>query len=340
MPHSTFRPTVSIIIKALNEEKRIALAIESALAALGEVDGEVIVADGASTDSTVEIARGYPVRIVKLNDIAHRSCGAGAQLGFQYSRGRYVYLLDGDMQLHPEFLPAAVRHLEESPTVAGVGGLIVEISTANMEFKQRANRNERDRQPGQVTRLDCGGLYRRSAIESLGYFTDRNLHAGEEGELGARLRARGWTLERLALRAIDHCGHSCTAYQLLLQRVRSRFAFGAGEVARASFGRPHFRFVFHNNNTLKLSLLMQGWWAGILVCPLLVTGTPLALLTMTALIALPIMILGVRWRSINAGLYSFAAWNTYALFFLPGFLLPRASPTSWIDSTVVQDLSA
>ena len=52
----TPRPTVSIIIKALNEERGIAAAFESALAALPELGGEVILADCASNDRTVEIA--------------------------------------------------------------------------------------------------------------------------------------------------------------------------------------------------------------------------------------------------------------------------------------------
>jgi cellulose synthase/poly-beta-1,6-N-acetylglucosamine synthase-like glycosyltransferase len=48
--------TVSIIIKALNEERHIASAIESALAALREIDGEVILADGGSTDRFPRLA--------------------------------------------------------------------------------------------------------------------------------------------------------------------------------------------------------------------------------------------------------------------------------------------
>lgn len=331
------RPTLSIVIKALNEERHVASAIESALAALDEVDGEVILADSGSTDRTVEIARGYPIKIVQLNNIGDRSCGAGAQLGFQYSRGHYIYLIDGDMQLHDGFLPGAIQFLEENPSVAGVGGIIVESAAANQEFMQRANRNEPDRQPGRVTRLDCGGLYRRSAIESVEYFTDRNLHAGEEGELGARLRARGWTIERMAVPAIDHCGHSGNAYRFLLRRITSRFAFGAGEVVRASLGRPHFRFVSENNNTLKLCLLVHGWWACILACPLLTASAPIVLLTMVTFIALPVAAMSLRWRSWNIGLYSVAAWNTYAICLVPGLLRRRVSPTAWIDSTVVQD---
>ena len=36
-----------------------------------------------------------------------RSCGVGAQLGYAISRGDFVYVLDGDMQLLPGFLSAA-----------------------------------------------------------------------------------------------------------------------------------------------------------------------------------------------------------------------------------------
>src|SRR4249920_3766601 len=93
------QPTVSIIIKALNEERHIASAIESALAALHGIDGEVILADGGSSDRTIEIARRYPITIVQLTDAADLSRGSGAQLGFQYSSGRYLLLMDGDMQL-------------------------------------------------------------------------------------------------------------------------------------------------------------------------------------------------------------------------------------------------
>src|ERR1044072_9571827 len=100
--------TVSIIIKALNEERHIGAAIESALAALRGIRGEVILADSASTDRTIEIARRYPIKIVQMTRVEDRSCGAGAQLGYQYSRGRYVWLVDGDMALKPGFLAAAI----------------------------------------------------------------------------------------------------------------------------------------------------------------------------------------------------------------------------------------
>ena len=57
---------VSVIIKTLNEEQRIAATIESALDAIKQLGGEVIIADSGSSDRTLEIASQYPVTIAQL----------------------------------------------------------------------------------------------------------------------------------------------------------------------------------------------------------------------------------------------------------------------------------
>src|SRR5262249_3414297 len=155
---------------------------------------EVILADSASTDRTIEIARRYPIKIVQMTRVQDRSCGAGAQLGYQHSKGRYVWLVDGDMALKPAFLAAAVQFLDNHPDVAGGGGMLTEQETANLECVKRSANEYSVRRPGLVTRLDGGGVYRRAAIESVGYLADRNMHGSEELELGARLIARGWRL--------------------------------------------------------------------------------------------------------------------------------------------------
>ncbi len=332
------QPTVSVIIKALNEERRIAEAIESALASLGDIDGEVILADGGSSDRTVEIARRYPIAIVQLNRVADRSCGSGAQLGFQYSRGRYLCLMDGDMRLHDGFLAAAVRFLDEHPAVAGVGGTVIECETASLEFEQRSRRHDPDRRPGAVTRLNGSGLYRRPAIESIGYVTDRNLHGAEELDLAARLRAQGWTLARIDCPAVDHHGHTENAYYLLLRRMVTRNACATGEIFRAAIGRPHFWFVVGEDNNTLLCGLVAAWWATIALVPFVVGGVA-ALAAIAGLVVFPFAAMSLRWRSLRYGLYSVTAWNVYALSFLPGFIRSRAAPAQWIDSSVLQQVA-
>ena len=330
------QPTVSIIIKALNEERHIASAIESALASLGDIDGEVILADGGSSDRTIEIAQRYPITIVQLNHVDDRSCGSGAQLGFQYSSGRYIYILDGDMQLHDGFVPAALRFLEENPTVAGVGGIIVDCEITNLEYAQRTKRYDPDRATGPVTRLNGSGMYRRSAIESIGYLTDRNLHGAEELDLGARLHARGWTLARISLPAVDHHGHTGSAYRLLLRRIVTRNSCAMGELFRAAIGRPHFWFVVQKDHNCFLCFLVAAWWATITFTPFVLSGF-FAVFVVGILFLLPFASMSLRWRSIRYALYSVAAWNVYALSFLPGFVRSRVSPTSWIDSAILKE---
>jgi glycosyltransferase involved in cell wall biosynthesis len=332
------RPEISIVIKALNEEKHIAAAIESALAALDGLNGEVILADSASSDRTIEIARQYPIRIVSLQKPEQRSCGAGSQLGYQYSSGQYVCQMDGDMRLHRDYLPAAIRFLKENPAAGGVGGYNIDRELSNLEFAQRSERKDPDRGPGQVMRLNGSGVYRRAAIASIGYLTDRNLHGGEELDLAARLHCRGWTLARLGRPAVDHYGHTGGAYRLLLHRIASRNSFGTGEVFRAALGQPHFRFVVRNDRNLAICLLVAAWWLAIAVAIASLHGMT-ALVGIAALVLAPVLAMSLRWRSFHRGLYSVAAWNMFALSFLPGFLRSRIPPAHWIDSTVVKEIA-
>ncbi len=337
-------PEVSIVIKALNEERHIGATIESALAALtgAGLDGEVILADSASTDRTVEIAARYPITIVRLNRIADRSCGAGVQLGYQYCRGRFVCLIDGDMRLEVGFLPDALRFLKDHPDFAGVGGIVVEREASNLEYVKRASAHDVDRVPGVVAQLDCGGLYRREAIEAAGYFGDRNLHSREEMELGVRLRVRGWKLARIDVPAVDHYGHGGNAYALLLRRWRTRLAFGTGEVLRAVLGRnafwPALRKMRHE---LLLLSAVHVWWLALIAVALAMAATPArGAFALASLALLPFAVMALKCRSLRIGLYSVTAWNVYAAGIWPGLFGRRIDPFAWIDSTIVQDRHA
>ncbi|MCA1196342.1 glycosyltransferase [Sphingomonas sp. R647] len=316
---------VAVGIKALNEEAHIAAAIESARAALARVGGgQIILADSGSSDATVAIAQRYrEVRIVQLSDPALRSCGTGAQLAFQSVEADYFYLLDGDMVLDADFLCEGIAFLEAHRDHAAVGGRVREVNTASIEFELRA-RNDRIKGSavaGEVDRLDCGGLYRVAAVRAVGHFADSNLHAFEEFELGARLRAVGWKLARIDAPGVDHHGHATGGYRLMLRRLRSGYAGGPGEVIRAAWGRPHFPLVLRDFAQLRYSIAVIGWWvtlAALLVSGLWVAAVGIALL--------PLGFLVWRRASLRLGLYSLATWNMIALGFLQGLVRRRRAP--------------
>src|SRR5215210_7182145 len=174
---------VSVIIKALKEEKHIGAAIRSALSAVAAVGGEVILADSGSTDRTVEIAQQHSITVVTLRNRAERRCGIGPQLGYQKAQGEFIYILDGDMELDAAFLPAALAAMHADMALGGIGGLVEEESGASYQFRGRKRRGA-ESTARDCEWLDMGGLYRTAALRTVGHFSNRNLHAYEEMDLG------------------------------------------------------------------------------------------------------------------------------------------------------------
>ncbi len=330
------QPTVTIIIKALNEEKNIERAIKSALKAIKNLGGEVILADSLSTDKTIKIASKYPIRIVQLTNPEDRSCGVGPQLGYQHSRGKYIYILDGDMELEPGFLEEAIKLMEEEKNLAGVGGLIKEMRALNIVFKRR-KKKERIKEKTYLDRLEMGGLYSRKAINSVGYFSNRNLHAYEEAELGFRLRNKGWKLCRIPVPAIKHYGYTTNTFGVFKKRWRTKYVKGSGELLRASLGKKYFfKTAWH----LKIYLGVIAWWAATITT--IITGTIinkeiLKLLIPLIMIALLIMIiLIIKKKSIKEALFSITSWHYSATGLIWGFFTPQKNPKERISSKIIK----
>lgn len=326
---------VSIIMKTLNEEKRIAAAIESALKALPGGTVEIIVADSGSTDRTVEIASRYPVTLAQIVDPARPSCGIGPQLGFQYSHHDFICLMDGDMLLDEDFLTEALAFLEANPKAAGVTGHVAEMNLDNLEFTRRVRRASPENRTGTIDRMNGGGLYRRAAIQQAGYFSDRNLHGYEEFDLGLRLRCLGWSLHRLDRHFVSHFGHTMNAYKLLVRRWQSKYLRGIGELLRAAIGRPHWAMLINELPELRLWAGVYLWLIAMLVVLVFVPDKSTALLIDLALVLSVIAAMSLKQRSLALGVYAVVAWLFHAAALPLGFAHVRRSPGEWIESKLL-----
>lgn len=322
---------LSVVIKALNEESNIERTLRCALAAIEGRNAEVILADSLSNDRTVAIASTLPVRIVQLMHAADRSCGVGAQLGYQFARGRYILVIDGDMDLQKEFVDAALQRLEQSPKLAGVGGSIVDVNFDNIEYRARQTRAPRDSLAGPVDRLNGGGLFRREAIVDVGYLTNRNLHACEELEQALRLVSSGWRLERLPLTAVYHHGHTAATWTLMVRRWHSRYVCGAGELLRAAVGRPYFWEAVRAQRHLFVVL---SWWVVLLLILVsaVISNRPALVGVWLTLAMLPPVLMSWRKRSWALGAYSVASWCLDTGGMLRGFFQRQCDPRSPIDA--------
>ena len=330
-------PLLTVVIKALNEGKNIAATLDSVLLACRGLDVEVVLADSLSSDNTTALASAYPVRVVQLTLAQERCCGIGPQLGFQHARGEFIYLMDGDMQLCTGFLAQALDFMQRHTEVAGLGGRVRELNQDSLEYRARNEQVASHQRPGPVDRLDGGGLYRRRAIESVGYFSNRNLHSYEELELALRLRLAGWTLWRLAEDAVTHQGHDAPPYELLRRRWRSGYIFGLGELLRASL---HDTRRLQALLRLKELRLYAGVWLGwlVLVLSALLPLPALAQATvLPALLLAPVATMAWRKRSWQRGVYALISWNLHAAALLRGLLRRQRPPTEQVASRVLHD---
>lgn len=231
---------LSVIVKAFNEQANIGRCIESIIRETDGYDREIILVDSLSTDRTVAIAKQYQLRVVQFACPEDCGCGSAPQLGFQVSKGELIYLIDGDMEMLPGFLSVAIAYLKENPFVGGVGGLLVDRSMDTVFERRRAARYVKIKNTVTVRSLGGGGLYRREAIESVGYFSHQGLKACEELELGLRLEADGWRLVRIPCQAIAHTGHRESYHQSMIRLWRGGRLSAHGSLIRIAFGRKWF----------------------------------------------------------------------------------------------------
>lgn len=322
---------VCIVIKALNEEGKIAKTIQSAIDSMSEIRGRVILADSLSSDNTVNIAKNFGIEIVQLKYGSERSCGIGPQLGFQIVDSEFVYILDGDMELDSKFLLIALQKLKSDPRLGGVAGLVEEMNVDNYTFKNRKLLN-RERTVGNCDHLAMGGLYRCSAIREVGYFSNRNLHAFEELDLGLRLSSIGWTLERLPVLAVRHYGHEDDSVQLMMNRWNSGYLKGSGELLRSALWENYFLSVaLHLKHLLFVSSV---WVASLLIALLSHWGA--GLIGLASMLFTMLVVLVLRKRSLSDGLMSFVIWHYGAIGMLNGFIRRQVNPLSIIEYNQLQ----
>jgi len=114
---------VSIVIPAMNEEVSLRLVLEEVMDTINKMNNfefEVILVDDHSTDSTVQVALEYGIKIVKNQ----RSCGKGNALisGFEATTGEYLIMMDADFSHRAEDFPQFIDTLEKNNDVGLVIG--------------------------------------------------------------------------------------------------------------------------------------------------------------------------------------------------------------------------
>lgn len=326
------KPFITVSIKTLNEAKCIEKTIDSIQQQIAAYPHKIIVADSLSTDNTQQLASAKGVTVVSLTQPVDRCCGVGHQLGYLYSEGEYLLLMDGDMELEKGFIDSALTFLETHPEYAGVAGTVEMDEAANYEFKSRKQRLHEIYPIGDCDHLGGGGLYRRVAIEKIGYLTNRNLHAFEEAELGMRLIHAGYKLHRLDVPYFSHTSHNMPTFKLLMYRWRSGYNQATGELLRSAWGKPYLRDVLKMvKNEIIFSIYMFALLISILTFNAEIIG--IALLPLLAFIILK----AIKNRSLINGLHSVVNLAVLSAGLVKGLTHPVRDPMVPPDSKVIHE---
>src|SRR5476651_2023307 len=100
---------ISAVITAYNEEKKIAMCLES----IKDLADEIIVVDNDSTDKTAEIARKYTKHVYHQKNNPSE-IDLQKNFGFEKASGEWILSLDADEQVTPELMGEITERLASS----------------------------------------------------------------------------------------------------------------------------------------------------------------------------------------------------------------------------------
>lgn len=111
----TSKVKVSILICVYNGEKYIKDAIDSAIAQTLE-DIEIIVVNDGSTDSTLDILKGYSDERIKIHSQENMGLGASRNKAMSLAEGEYIAFLDADDWLDERMCEISYGSAKENDT--------------------------------------------------------------------------------------------------------------------------------------------------------------------------------------------------------------------------------
>lgn len=161
-------PAVSIITPCLNRVSTIAAAVRSVEAQDGNHAIEHIVADGGSTDGTLELLRRYPS--VQVFSEPDKNLYDGINKGLAHARGHIIGLLNADDAYLPGAVNGAVHTFERNPRAQMVSGSAVVTDFQGVTLvrhNRAANRSLHIRDLLLGVPIINARFFRRSLIEEL-----------------------------------------------------------------------------------------------------------------------------------------------------------------------------
>lgn len=146
---------------------------------------EIIIVDGNSTDNTCDIARQYTDKVFIFSQKGDHRC-AQRNLGVQKASGKYVLIIDSDMELGSEVVRSCVEKMEGNTEISG---LVIPEESFGKGFWAQCKKLEKSFYLG-VSWMEAARFFRRETFTKVGGYATE-LISGEDWDLSQRIAKEG-----------------------------------------------------------------------------------------------------------------------------------------------------
>jgi GT2 family glycosyltransferase len=255
---STARPDLSVVIVTHNGREMALRTLRSAMVHAGRATIEWFVVDCGSTDGAPDaIGREFPdVRIFRRANIGF---AAGNNVALPYARGRYVLLLNPDVDMQEGTLADLVAALDERPEVGAasivhvdeggrllysmrrfpsparkLGEALALARWTPVKTLQEVDTRDTHYREERSTDWVVGAFIavRREALSQVGLLDERFFLYAEEKDWCYRIRASGWDVRHLPDFRMAHLGTGRGRPELVAQLSYSKVLFAEKHLGR------------------------------------------------------------------------------------------------------------
>lgn len=194
-------PSVSIIIPVYNEEKSIAGTIKSILASDYPKDKfEIIVINDGSRDKTLEIAKKFECKNLRVFSKKNGGKGSALNVGIKKAKGDIIFSMDADTFIENYSVKKMVRYFKNEKVMCVSPSMIIYKPKGilqriqSIEYllglflrKSFASLNAIHVTPGAFS------AYRKTFFDKYGGYEEKNIT--EDLELALRIQSKGYIVE-------------------------------------------------------------------------------------------------------------------------------------------------
>lgn len=256
---SAARPELSVIVVTHNGREMALTTLRSALAATGPIEAEWLVVDADSVDGTPEAIEAEFERVRVLRR-PNRGFAASNNVALEHARGRYVLLLNPDVEIHSGTLAELVAAMDARPGL-GMASVVQRGTDGDLQHTIRRfpsplrslgealfaaywpalrTLQELETRPARYEREDHADwlvgsflIARREAVQAVGTMDERFFLYSEEIDWCYRFWQAGWPVAHLPTMTITHHGGGRSRGDLMAQLSHSRLLFAEKHYDRA-----------------------------------------------------------------------------------------------------------